>query len=206
MDVTSNLIGNCGVIPDIIPSNLINGSSCRKSSSFINLEEQSSVKKSKKENNSIPTSFSCNQLSSGAQRANNIIGSNSCDGVDEVFDTLMVRARTGTADGSTQTHPCKGSRMNIRKSNLIHGSSSSVRTDSSDSENTELDGGFWAWIVVLGAFLTNGIIFGVINCFGVIFKQIQTEFGGGDTSSFLTCKCHQIVIMILVFVFTDSTS
>ena len=140
---------------------------------------------------------------------------NVCDGdEEEVFNSLIpVRTRTGTADGSTQTsrshHRSGGSIIHgsiIHGSNihgsiihgkhhpLMHESSSMDRSefDYSDRkyhENTEVDGGFWAWIVVLGAFLTNGIIFGVINCFGVIFKQIQDKFStDGDTSSFLTCK------------------
>ena len=60
--------------------------------------------------------------------------------------------------------------------------------DSDDPED-DLDQGFWAWIVVLGSFLTNGIIFGVINCYGILFKQIESNFAAGhENAKFLTCK------------------
>ena len=49
------------------------------------------------------------------------------------------------------------------------------------------DGGFLAWIIVLGSFLANGIIFGVINCFGVMFESIQIEFANNKPDAkFLT--------------------
>src|SRR5205807_309281 len=42
--------------------------------------------------------------------------------------------------------------------------------------DNELDSGFWAWIVVLGSFLTNGIIFSIINSYGILFETIQQHF------------------------------
>lgn len=38
------------------------------------------------------------------------------------------------------------------------------------------DGGFWAWLVVVASFLTNGIIFGTINSFGVIFVYLKEQY------------------------------
>lgn len=195
MGVTDKLIMDRGKIPDVISSHPpANGLSSRRSSSSASIQlDDKSIKRTLKENTSMPTSFSCNHLSNG-HLASNMIGIKTYDGGDGGISDPLMRARAGTADGSTQTHPLRGSRLNNNiRNNRLHASSSSVRTESSDNENSELDGGFWAWIVVLGAFLTNGIIFGVINCFGVIFKQIQENFStDGDTSSFLTCKFNEL--------------
>ena len=37
------------------------------------------------------------------------------------------------------------------------------------------DGGCWAWLVLLGCFLVNGIIFGIINTFGILFVKLIEE-------------------------------
>ena len=37
------------------------------------------------------------------------------------------------------------------------------------------DGGTRAWLVMVGAFLCNGIIFGIINTYSVIYLQLQHE-------------------------------
>ena len=37
------------------------------------------------------------------------------------------------------------------------------------------DGGCWAWLVLLGCFLVNGIIFGIINTFGILFVQLKED-------------------------------
>ncbi|XP_059084168.1 monocarboxylate transporter 10-like isoform X2 [Tigriopus californicus] len=41
---------------------------------------------------------------------------------------------------------------------------------------TPPDGGFWAWLVLIASFLTNGIIFGTINSFGVIFVYLCEQY------------------------------
>lgn len=64
-------------------------------------------------------------------------------------------------------------------------------TDHSDCRGTEIkqppDGGFRAWFLILpGAFLCNGIIFGIINTYSVIYKSLQkqlTEAGDLEASS-----------------------
>lgn len=38
------------------------------------------------------------------------------------------------------------------------------------------DGG-WGWIVCLASFWTNGTIFGVMNCFGVLYVKLKDKFG-----------------------------
>jgi len=37
------------------------------------------------------------------------------------------------------------------------------------------DGGFWAWLVLASCFLVNGIIFGIINTFGILFVQLKKD-------------------------------
>ncbi|XP_076373748.1 monocarboxylate transporter 10-like isoform X2 [Tachypleus tridentatus] len=48
--------------------------------------------------------------------------------------------------------------------------------------------GGWGWVVCLDSFLTNGIIFGVMNCFGVIFVTLKDRFEAthSDDAAFLT--------------------
>lgn len=48
------------------------------------------------------------------------------------------------------------------------------------------DGGARAWLVMISAFLCNGILFGVINTYSVIYMKLQsqlTENGDPDASS-----------------------
>ena len=37
------------------------------------------------------------------------------------------------------------------------------------------DGGARAWCVMIAAFICNGILFGVINIYGVMYKKLQTQ-------------------------------
>ena len=37
------------------------------------------------------------------------------------------------------------------------------------------DGGFRAWIIVVASFLTNGLIFGIHNCYGLIYLQLKNQ-------------------------------
>ncbi|KAI1299304.1 Monocarboxylate transporter 10 [Halotydeus destructor] len=64
------------------------------------------------------------------------------------------------------------------------------------------DGGFWAWIVVLGAFLANGIIFGVINCFGVLFESIQNQFVPDETDAKFLTSCVGSTTVGMTFCFS----
>ena len=43
------------------------------------------------------------------------------------------------------------------------------------SEQEPPDGGCWAWLVLFGCFLVNGIIFGIINTFGILFVQLKAD-------------------------------
>jgi len=37
------------------------------------------------------------------------------------------------------------------------------------------DGGFWAWLVMMSCFLANGIVFGIINTFGILFVKLKED-------------------------------
>jgi hypothetical protein len=37
------------------------------------------------------------------------------------------------------------------------------------------DGGLHAWFIVFASFLTNGIIFGIHNCYGIIYLRLRME-------------------------------
>jgi len=37
------------------------------------------------------------------------------------------------------------------------------------------DGGFWAWLVMFSCFCCNGIIFGIINTFGILFVKLRSD-------------------------------
>ena len=52
------------------------------------------------------------------------------------------------------------------------------------------DGGCWAWVVCMTSFLTNGIIFGILNTFGILYVGLLQEFddGSGESIAFKTCK------------------
>lgn len=46
------------------------------------------------------------------------------------------------------------------------------------------DGGCRAWIVLISAFLCNGILFGVINSYSVIYMSLQKQLNAqGDTEA-----------------------
>lgn len=62
-----------------------------------------------------------------------------------------------------------------------------VSSSSNCKVNTEPpDGGARAWFVVLSSFLCNGILFGVINTYGIIYLTLQekmTAHGDSGASS-----------------------
>lgn len=43
------------------------------------------------------------------------------------------------------------------------------------SDQEPPDGGCWAWLVLIGCFLVNGIIFGIINTFGILFVRLKED-------------------------------
>lgn len=60
------------------------------------------------------------------------------------------------------------------------------------------DGG-WGWVVCLASFWTNGTIFGIMNCFGVLYVKLKDKFGDThEEAAFVTCKSNFIVIISLL--------
>jgi len=62
------------------------------------------------------------------------------------------------------------------------------------------DGGFWAWLVMTACFLTNGIIFGIINTFGVLFVKLRSDMeeAGEEDAAF---KCSLVGSLTIGFTF-----
>lgn len=49
------------------------------------------------------------------------------------------------------------------------------------------DGGFQAWIVLISAFLCNGILFGIINSYSVIYMSLKNQLDAkGETEASAT--------------------
>lgn len=42
-----------------------------------------------------------------------------------------------------------------------------------DVQERQMDGGIRAWLIVLSSFLCNGLIFGVINSFSLVYGELQ---------------------------------
>ncbi|XP_013173475.1 PREDICTED: monocarboxylate transporter 10 [Papilio xuthus] len=64
--------------------------------------------------------------------------------------------------------------LGINKNNVLN-----IGTDTSPKRHEDLqgppDGGFRAYLIVLGSFLTNGLLFGVINSYSVIYTVLQNR-------------------------------
>ena len=54
------------------------------------------------------------------------------------------------------------------------------------------DGGFWAWLVLVSCFLVNGIIFGIINTFGILFVQLKIDLDEAGVEDAAT-KCGNVM-------------
>lgn len=67
---------------------------------------------------------------------------------------------------------------NDKKSN-----NKSIITESPDKDETfePPDGSFRGWLVLLGAFLCNGVIFGIINTYSIVYLRLQKNLeSSGD--------------------------
>ena len=58
------------------------------------------------------------------------------------------------------------------------------------SDQEPPDGGCWAWLVLLGCFLVNGIIFGIINTFGILLVELKKEMDKAGVED-ATSKCGE---------------
>lgn len=51
------------------------------------------------------------------------------------------------------------------------------------------DGGAWAWLVMVSCFVCNGVIFGIINTFGILFVKLRTDLeAAGVEDAALKCS------------------
>lgn len=64
------------------------------------------------------------------------------------------------------------------------------------------DGGARAWCVMVAAFLCNSIIFGIINVYGPIYKELfENLSGSGDSeASSKACRCLNVACLCKLFV------
>jgi len=56
------------------------------------------------------------------------------------------------------------------------------------AEDQPPDGGFWAWLVMTSCFLANGIVFGIINTFGILFVKLKKDMEDAGVEDAAT-KC-----------------
>jgi hypothetical protein len=58
------------------------------------------------------------------------------------------------------------------------------------------DGGLHAWFIVFASFLTNGIVFGIHNCYGIIYLRlrVQLEQAGVSEAALKACKFFLSII------------
>ena len=71
-----------------------------------------------------------------------------------------------------------------------------------ETRNEPQDGGCWAYLVLITCFLVNGIIFGIINTFGILFVQLREDMekaGVEDAAS--KCGKKRKVDLLLIFSF-----
>ena len=52
------------------------------------------------------------------------------------------------------------------------------------------DGGLHAWIIVVACFLTNGILFGICNCFGILYVYFKKELEQAGTKDATVIACE----------------
>ena len=65
------------------------------------------------------------------------------------------------------------------------------------------DGGFWAWLVLVSCFLVNGIIFGIINTFGILFVQLKIDLDEAGVEDAAT-KCGNIMTSLYSLIYLIS--
>lgn len=100
-----------------------------------------------------------------------------------VEDNNLIQTNNNTSTGNN------GVVVLIKKTSDLNGNRD--KNNCNEVELNEMrdfeppDGGTRAWIVVVSAFLCNGIIFGVINSYGIIYKELHdylVEIGDSEPS------------------------
>lgn len=67
------------------------------------------------------------------------------------------------------------------------------------AEDHEPPDGGWGWVVCLVSFWTNGIIFGILNTFGILYVRILDEFDNGEKDlAFKACEYFVLLFMCYV--------
>jgi len=61
-----------------------------------------------------------------------------------------------------------------------------------DESGTPPDGGFRAWLIVLASFLTNGLVFGMHNCYSIIYLRLKNELEQSGIADASTKACKLI--------------
>lgn len=88
--------------------------------------------------------------------------------------------------------------LGINKNNVLNIGTDTTTKRIEDYQGPP-DGGFRAYLIVLGSFLTNGLLFGVINSYSVIYTVLQKrlEIENVPNSESKACKL-MILILLLV--------
>lgn len=82
----------------------------------------------------------------------------------------------------------------------------------SDDSSIPPDGGFHGWLIVLASFLTNGLVFGIHNCYSIIYLRLKNELELSGITDAATKACKflnlclfiiQIVVHILILSFNQ---
>lgn len=65
-------------------------------------------------------------------------------------------------------------------------------------ESLAPDGGLHAWLIVVASFLTNGIVFGIHNCYGIIYLRLRSELeqAGVSDAALKACKFPTVFLVI----------
>lgn len=61
-----------------------------------------------------------------------------------------------------------------------------IATNPADTASGPPDGGFRAWMIMIGSFTINGVLFSIINTYSLIYSELQkrlTEAGETEVSS-----------------------
>lgn len=82
-------------------------------------------------------------------------------------------------------------------------------TESNKSKAFQPPDGGWGWVVCLASFWTNGTIFGIMNCFGVLYVKLKDKFGDThEEAAFVTCKstiylflCFNVYVYVSIVTF-----
>lgn len=78
------------------------------------------------------------------------------------------------------------------------------KTESNKSKAFQPPDGGWGWVVCLASFWTNGTIFGIMNCFGVLYVKLKDKFGDThEEAAFVTCKSIIIFLYFNIYVFVS---